>query len=87
MLAAMRLVRKITIEVPNDLLRKGRESTVEGITATIRRGLEVVAASRACEELRRLRGHVRFSVDWRKLREGGPSSRSRAAWVSRNVGH
>jgi hypothetical protein len=69
MLAAMRVARKITIEVPSDLLRKAQASTGEGVTATIRRGLELVAASRAYDELRRLRGRVRFSVDWKKLRE------------------
>ena len=61
--------RKVTIEVPRDLLRKAQKSTGEGVTATIRRGLELVAATRAYQELRRLRGHVKFSIDWRKLRE------------------
>ena len=61
--------RKVTIEVPSELLRKAQRSTGEGVTATIRRGLELVAAGRAYEELRRLRGRVKFSIDWKKLRE------------------
>lgn len=65
----MRAAKKITVEVPDELLRKAQKSTGEGVTATIRRGLEIVAASRAYEELRRLRGRVKFSVDWQKLRE------------------
>jgi len=59
----------VTVEIPSDLLRKAQKSTGEGVTATIRQGLELVAASRAYEELRRLKGRVTFSVDWRTLRE------------------
>lgn len=66
--AAMGAVRKITIQLPADLVRKAQRSTGEGVTATIRRGLELVAAGRAQEELRRLRGKVAFSIDWKKLR-------------------
>lgn len=65
----MGAARKITVEVPSELLRKAQKSTGEGVTATIRRGLELVAARRAYEELRRLRGQVKFSVDWKRLRE------------------
>ena len=65
----MGAARKITVEIPSELLRKAQKSTGAGVTATIRRGLELVAASRAYEELRRLRGRVKFSVDWRRLRE------------------
>ena len=65
----MALARKITVEVPSELLRKAQKSTGEGITGTIRRGLELVAAGRAYEELRRLRGRVNFSIDWKRLRE------------------
>lgn len=61
--------RKVTVEIPADLLRRAQKSTGEGITGTIRQGLELVAASRAYEELRRLKGRVSFSIDWRKLRE------------------
>ena len=65
---AMATARKITIQLPVDLLRKAQRSTGEGVTATIRRGLELVAAERAQEELRRLRGQVTFSIDLKKLR-------------------
>ena len=61
--------KKVTVEVPADLLRRAQKSTGEGITGTIRKGLELVAASRSYEELRRLRGRVAFSIDLRKLRE------------------
>jgi hypothetical protein len=64
----MAAARKITIQLPVDLIRKAQKSTGEGVTATIRRGLELVAAAHAQEELRRLRGKVAFSIDWKKLR-------------------
>ena len=64
----MRAKRKVTIEVPAELLRQARRSTGEGITATVRRGLELVAARTAYEELRRLRGSVRLSIDLEALR-------------------
>ena len=68
-MSRMRAARKITVEVPRDLLRKAQESTGEGVTATIRRGLELVAARKAYEKLRRLRGRVAFSIDLDELRD------------------
>ena len=65
----MAQAKKVTVDVPEDLLRRAQKATGEGITATIRSGLRLVAAKDAYEELRRLRGRVRFSIDWRELRE------------------
>jgi hypothetical protein len=53
--------RKITVEVPVDLLEKAQEASGEGVTQTIRAGLRLVAASRTYARLRKLRGKVRFS--------------------------
>ena len=64
----MGAARKVTVEIPHELLRKAQKSTGAGVTATIRRGLELVAAAEAYEGLRRQRGRVRFSVDWKRLR-------------------
>ena len=64
----MRSARKVTVKVPIALLRKAQESSGEGVTATLRKGLELVAASRAQEGLRRLRGRVKLSIDLRALR-------------------
>jgi Arc/MetJ-type ribon-helix-helix transcriptional regulator len=65
----MAQVRKITVDVPEELLRRAQEATGEGITATIRSGLRLVAAREAYAALRDLRGRVAFSIDWRELRE------------------
>lgn len=65
----MSATQKITVELPAELLRRARRSTGAGVTATVRRGLELVAARSAYEELRRLRGKVRLSIDVEQLRE------------------
>ncbi len=59
----MKAARKVTVVLPIELLRRAQKLTGEGITATIRRGLELVVASNAYEQLRQLRGRVRFSFD------------------------
>jgi hypothetical protein len=61
--------RKITLEVPEELLEQALASSGEGITRTVRRGLELVAAGRAYEELRQLRGKVKLGIDLEALRE------------------
>jgi len=57
----MNPARKITVEVPEELLEKAQEASGEGITQTVRTGLRLVAASRAYTRLRELRGKVKFS--------------------------
>lgn len=53
--------RKITVEVPPELLEKAQRATSSGITQTVRTGLQLVAASQAYARLRQLRGRVRFT--------------------------
>ena len=65
----MPAVQKVTVQVPSDLLRRATKSTGEGLTATVRRGLELVAAQGAYEQLRGLRGKVKFSINLSSLRE------------------
>jgi hypothetical protein len=64
----MQTDRKITVHVPADLLHKAQRTTKEGITATVRRGLELVAAGEAYRKLRALRGKVEVSLDLEALR-------------------
>jgi hypothetical protein len=65
----MKIAKKITVHIAEDLLDKAQKSTGQGITETVRLGLQLVAASRAYEQLKALRGRVRFSVSIDKLRE------------------
>ena len=57
----METARKITVEVPQELLAKAQQASGAGITETVRAGLRLVAASRAYARLRQFRGKVRFS--------------------------
>lgn len=60
---------KITVQIGQDLLTRARESTGKGITATVRQGLQLVAAQDAYRKLLGLKGKVRFSVRIGQLRE------------------
>ena len=57
----MKAARKITVEVPAELLKKAQDASGSGITQTVRTGLELIAASRTYARLLKLRGKVRFS--------------------------
>jgi hypothetical protein len=65
----MKAERKITVHVDLELLAKARKATGGGISETIRKGLELLAASDAYDQLVEMRGKVRFSVDLNELRE------------------
>ena len=51
------------------LLDRAQKSTGQGITRTVHRGLELVAAADVYKKLRALRGKVAVSLDVEKLRE------------------
>lgn len=53
--------RKITVEIPAELLEKAQKASGTGITQTVRTGLQLLAASQAYARLRQMRGKVRFS--------------------------
>jgi len=57
----MSAARKITVEVPAELLAQAQRASGAGVTQTIRTGLQLVAASQAYAGLRRWRGKLRFS--------------------------
>jgi hypothetical protein len=58
---SMKTARKITIEIPRELLEKAQRASGTGVTQTVRAGLQLVAASRTYARLRQLRGKVRFT--------------------------
>jgi hypothetical protein len=64
----MATARKITVEVPLELLERAQEASGAGVTQTVRTGLQLVAASRTYARLRKLRGKVRFSRTVGELR-------------------
>jgi hypothetical protein len=60
--------RKITVEIPAELLSKAQKASGAGITQTIRSGLELIAAGRAYNRLLQLQGKVRFSKTSEELK-------------------
>ena len=65
----METAKKITVHIPEGLLKQAQKATGLGITPTIRQGLQLVAAGRAYGKLRQLKGKVKFSLDLKALRE------------------
>lgn len=64
----MATARKITVEVPAELLDKAQKATGAGITQTIRTGLQLVAASETYAALRQMRGKYRFRRSMAELK-------------------
>jgi len=61
-------MRKLTILIPEKLLAKARRVSKSGITPTVRKGLELLAAQEAYERLLKMRGKGGFSMTWQELR-------------------
>jgi hypothetical protein len=62
-------MQKVTVLLPRELLARATAATGQGLTATIRQGLEAVARAAAYDGLRQLRGKVKFSINVDELRE------------------
>jgi hypothetical protein len=67
-LRRMEATQKITAHVPSELLKRAQAASGRGVTETVRQGLELVAASNAAANLRKLRGKVRLSISLDELR-------------------
>ena len=61
--------KKITVDVSTLLLKEAQAVTGEGISETVRRGLQLLAASRAYAKAKTLRGKVKFAKSAGELRE------------------
>ena len=61
-------MRKITVEVPQDLLERVQAFTGQGVTETVRHALRKLDSIRAQRELMKLRGKVTFSMSLDELR-------------------
>lgn len=64
----METARKITVQVPAELLERAQRASGGGVTQTVRTGLQLVAASQSYAHLRRLRGKVRFTRTLKELK-------------------
>lgn len=64
----MGAARKITIEIPEDLLARAQKASGKGITETVRTGLKLVAASDTYRELLKWKGKVPNADNWKDLK-------------------
>lgn len=68
-MSCMAAMQKITIEVPTALLDEARAATGEGVSATVREALKLLASRRAQRRLLELGGTMRIPYDLDSLRE------------------
>jgi hypothetical protein len=62
-------VRKVTVVLPRDLLDRAVKASGKNITATIRMGLELVAAKEVGRGLLKWQGRYKPSISLKELRE------------------
>lgn len=61
--------QKVTAHLPITLLHDAQSVTGKGITETLKIALVQLARSTAYDDLRNMRGKVKFSIDWNELRQ------------------
>ncbi len=64
----MRSEKKITVMLPEELLERALKASGEGITPTLRKGLELVAAKDVYKGLLKLKGKFDLKLDLEELR-------------------
>lgn len=62
-------LKKITINVPEDLLENAREMTGLGITETVIEGLQEIEKREKRRALSRLKGKIAFDLDLKETRK------------------
>ena len=75
-----RRLKKLTVLVPEILLRRAKRATKSGATPTVRKGLELLAARDAYDQLLKMRGRVKFRLSWQEMRGEERSVPIRARW-------
>ncbi len=65
----MQNAKKVTVNLPEQLLLKAQDMTGKNITQTIAQGLELLAASDTFNQVKKLKGKIRFSTKLSELRE------------------
>ncbi len=65
----MKPARKITVHIEAELLARAQHASGAGVTETVRKGLELLAARDAYQQMSQLRGKVKFSIYLNELRK------------------
>ncbi len=61
--------RKITVMLPEDLIKLALKASGEGLTPTLRQGLELVAATGAYKGLIKLKGKFDLGLDYEQVKK------------------
>lgn len=61
-------IRKVTVNLPADLLERAQKQTGKGITETVIAGLEELDRRARMTALRTLKGRVAFELDLKRTR-------------------
>lgn len=61
--------KKITVMLPEDLLKRALKASGAGLTPTLRKGLELVAAKDTYQKLLKLKGKFDLGIDLKELRK------------------
>lgn len=64
----MKAERKVTVLLPDALIKRALRASGDGLTPTLRKGLELVAARDAYRGLLRLKGKFDLKLDLEKSR-------------------
>jgi len=62
-------IKKITVNVPEELLKKSQALLNKGITETLIMGLEEVVRRHQLKALSNLKGKIKFDLDLKKTRQ------------------
>lgn len=61
--------QKITVHMPVELLHEAQTVTGKGITETLKIALVQLTRASAYDDLRKMRGKIKFSIDLAELRK------------------
>jgi hypothetical protein len=64
----MKTDQKVTVMLPKGLIQKAMKASGEGLTPTLRRGLELVAAKEAYRRLLNLKGKFPLRQNYEQIR-------------------
>jgi hypothetical protein len=65
----MKSEQKVTVMLPTALVQKAMKASGEGLTPTLRRGLELVAAKEAYRRLLQLKGKFDLGLDYEQVKK------------------
>ena len=61
--------QKFTVHIQKDLMRRAQRASRAGVTETIRKGLQLLAARDAYDQLLKMEGKLKVSINLDELRE------------------